>query len=236
MCGTDENRSHKIASIYKWIGIVYKDNKDHSNALVNLQKSLAIFDSTNDKEQVKYVLDEIGSVYNNKGILEKAIEYHSRSVMFADTLQWKSGKAISEYLIAKDYYVKREYKTANKYNDEALAFLTTQVDIKPISESELLASRIDSATGDGSGAYMHYKNYVASINKLQGEAIRKEAQKESFQNELKKKEIEEQKKDIEAKRVKDQQYLAIAALGIIIIAVLIIVWIQFRNNKNKQTS
>ena len=101
----------------------------------SLQKSLALFDTANDREQLKYVLDEIGSVYNNQSVPEKAIDYHNRSATLADTLQWKSGKAISEYLLAKDYYVKRDYKTAKQFNDDALAFLNTQFDIKPISES-----------------------------------------------------------------------------------------------------
>ncbi len=235
LTGTDENRNHKIASIYKWIGIVYKDNNDNNMALVNLQKSLVLSDSINDKGGVKLALDEIGSVYHNLGLIEKAIESHKRAVRLADSIQFTTGKAASEYLLAKDYYVKSDFKTAKQYNYDALSFfLTTMLDVKALSESEILASQIDSAIGDANGAYTHYKNYVSLTNKLQGEAIRKEAQKENFQNELNKKEIEQQKKDIEAKRVKDQQYLAIAALGIIVLAASIILWIQYKNNKHRQ--
>ena len=42
------------------------------------------------------------------------------------------------------------------------------------------------------------------------------------------------KKDKDAKRIKNQQYFAIAALGIVVLAVIIIAMIQFRNNKQKQ--
>ena len=42
------------------------------------------------------------------------------------------------------------------------------------------------------------------------------------------------KKDAEAKRIKNQQYFAISALGIVVLAVVIIALIQFRNNKQKQ--
>jgi two-component system, NtrC family, sensor kinase len=235
LTGTDEHKNHKISSIYKWIGIVYKDNNDNNNALLNLQKSLVLSDSLNAEFQGKGVLDEIGSVYQNQGLLEKAIDYHSRAVRLADSLQFTTGKAASQYLLAGDYFLKRDYKTAKQFNNDALSFFsTTKLDLKLQGESELLGSRIDSAIGDINGAYTHYKNYVSLTNKLQGEAIRKEAQKESFHNELNKKEIEQQKKDIEAKRVKDQQYLAIAALGIIVLAVLLIVRIQYKNNKHRQ--
>jgi len=46
--------------------------------------------------------------------------------------------------------------------------------------------------------------------------------------------IEQEKKDAIAKRIKNQQYFIIAVLGIIVLAVLIIAFIQFRNNKQKQ--
>src|SRR5207237_1399353 len=42
------------------------------------------------------------------------------------------------------------------------------------------------------------------------------------------------KKDADAKRIKNEQYFSIAALGIVVLAVLIIALIQFRNNKHKQ--
>ena len=46
--------------------------------------------------------------------------------------------------------------------------------------------------------------------------------------------IEQEKKDAITKRIKNQQYFIITALGIVVLAVLIIVFIQFRNNKQKQ--
>jgi signal transduction histidine kinase len=45
---------------------------------------------------------------------------------------------------------------------------------------------------------------------------------------------EQEKKDAEAKRIKNQQYFIIAFLGIIVLAVVIIASILFRNNKHKQ--
>ncbi len=44
----------------------------------------------------------------------------------------------------------------------------------------------------------------------------------------------QEKKDIEAKRIKNQQYFIIAFLGIVVLAAVIIASILFRNNKHKQ--
>ena len=98
----------------------------------------------------------------------------------------------------------------------------------------MLASQIDSVRGDGNGAYAHYKEYIFLNTKLKGEEIRKQAQKESFQNELDKQKIEQGKKDEEAQRIKNQQYFIIVSLGIVVLAVVIIAVIQFKNNKHKQ--
>jgi two-component system, NtrC family, sensor kinase len=229
-----EDAMHKTASIYKWMGMVYKDDNAHTNALLNLQKSLSAFTSLNDKAERKEVLDEAGSVYNNQGDLEKAIDYHNRSLNLADSLHWLAGKARSEYLLALDYYAKKDYTAARAHNDRALSSLRMQFDIKPTSEAALLASRIDSATRDGNSAYTHYKEYILLTNKIKGEEIRKEAQKESFQNELTRKNIQQEKKDIETKRIKNAQYLAIGVLAVVVLVVSLIVSILHKNNKSKQ--
>jgi uncharacterized membrane protein affecting hemolysin expression len=46
--------------------------------------------------------------------------------------------------------------------------------------------------------------------------------------------LEQEKKDAEAKRIKNQQYFVIASLGIVVLAVVVIAFIQYRNNKHKQ--
>ena len=45
---------------------------------------------------------------------------------------------------------------------------------------------------------------------------------------------EQEKKDTEAKRVKNIQYFTIVALGIVVLAAVIIALLQYRNNKHKQ--
>ena len=57
----------------------------------------------------------------------------------------------------------------------------------------------------------------------------------SFKNSNLQKKVMQDKKDVEARRIKTQQYFVIAALGIIVLAVIVIAVIQFRiTNKNKK--
>jgi class 3 adenylate cyclase len=52
--------------------------------------------------------------------------------------------------------------------------------LEPISKAELLASQVDSASGNGVEALEHYKEYVRLSNQLRGDEIRKAAQVETF--------------------------------------------------------
>jgi signal transduction histidine kinase len=125
------------------------------------------------------------------------------------------------YSLALDYYGLKNYIKAKEINDQALVgFKKHWFDIKTTSDMELLASQVDSARGDGTGALAHYKEYVSLNEKLKGEEIRKEAQKEKFRNESEKQKSEQEKKDAIAKRTRNLQYMAIGAfllLGIFLL-------------------
>lgn len=207
ICNSNKNIDHNIGSVYKWIGLVYRDNNDFGNSLLYLKKSLAVFDSTKIQWQTKDVLDETGTVYYKQGNFEKAIECHSKALKIAEDLKSENEIAWSHHLLAQDYFGQKNYKAAKEYSGRAIAVLKKQMDIKQISEAELLASQIDSASGNGTGAYEHYKQYVLLSNKLKGDEIHKAAQKEKFQNESDKLKAEQEKKDAIAKTELEKQKL-----------------------------
>ena len=66
ICASYRKPDHNAGSAYKWIGMVYSDNNDYSNALLNFEKSLHLNDSSGDIYETARVLDEIGSLYNKK--------------------------------------------------------------------------------------------------------------------------------------------------------------------------
>ena len=210
LCRTKKDLDHNVGSVYKWIGLVYKDNGDYTNSLLNFQKSLSVFDSSKDKWQVKNVLDEMGTVYNKQGHLAKAIDYHLKALKIAQELNAESDIGWFYHLLARDYSGQKNYKSAKEYSSDALVILKKQFDVKSISEAELLASEIDSARGDGIGAYEHYKQYISLSNKLKGDEIRKAAQKEKFQNEFVKQKAEQEKKDIRQRNIRNS---ILAGLG-----------------------
>ncbi|HYJ64735.1 MAG TPA: tetratricopeptide repeat protein [Parafilimonas sp.] len=68
---------------YKWLSIINNNKGDYYNALVNSNKSLAIFESLGDKVGTSNLLNNIGAFYADKGEDSKAIEYYLRSLDLA---------------------------------------------------------------------------------------------------------------------------------------------------------
>jgi signal transduction histidine kinase len=221
ICARQSKPYHNAGSVYKWIGLTYSDCNDYGNALLNFEKSLHLFDSARNFFETGNVLNEIGSLYAKQRDFNNAISYHTRSVKISDSLNMQGIKPFWLYSLALDYYGLKNFSKAKELNDQALVgFKKHWFDIKTTSDMELLASQIDSARGDGTGALAHYKEYVSLNEKLKGEEIRKEAQKEKFRNESEKQKSEQEKKDAIAKRTRNLQYMAIGAfllLGIFLL-------------------
>ncbi|MEO7488747.1 MAG: ATP-binding protein [Ferruginibacter sp.] len=87
-------------------------------------------------------------------------------------------------------------------------------------------------------AYNNQNNFYLYRDSMLNEENTKKITETKMQYDFDKKDAvaraEQDKKDADGKRIKNQQYFAIAALGIVVLAVIVIAMIQFRNNKQKQ--
>jgi len=95
-------------------------------------------------------------------------------------------------------------------------------------------SKLDSMRGNYKGAYENYKLYALYRDSLQ----KKETEKRELQQEFEKKQAiakaEQEKKDSEAKRVKNLQYFAIAGLLVLLLVIILIALIQWKNNRQRK--
>ena len=113
-----------------------------------------------------YILDDIGTLFYEQGRYAEALEYYYKSLKVSDELKSTYSRALTQYHLALTYKMQKNYKAAKENNDLALDFLKTQFQVKDYSRAELLASQIDSANGNGNGAFEHYKQFIILNNKL----------------------------------------------------------------------
>ena len=101
-------------------------------------------------------------------------------------------------------------------------------------------STLDSMRGNYKGAYENYKLYTLYRDSLQKKETEKKELQAKMQYEFDKKQAiakaEQGKKDAEQKRIKNLQYFTIAGLTALVLGILIIAVIQWKNNNQKKKS
>ncbi len=136
-------------------------------------------------------------------------------------------------------YIKlKNYAEAYKYFDKSL-HLSMLVGFKDVIRNSYEGLyRLDSIKGDYRQAFKHHQQYILYRDSIINRESLSKSVQSRMQYEFDKKDAvakaEQDKKDADAKRIENQQYFAIAALGIIVLAVAVIAVIQFRSNKHKQ--
>ncbi|MEP7170613.1 MAG: tetratricopeptide repeat protein, partial [Bacteroidota bacterium] len=204
--------------LYAAMGGMFKENKDYENSLLNYQKSLSIAEEKKNKVWVKESLDNIGMLYTTQGDIDKALSYHFKALKIAkEELKSENGIAWSYLRLVRAYQKQKNYKMAKDYSERSLK-MKNQFDIGTIGEAELITSQIDSANGNGNGAYEHYKQYIILRDKLKSEEVYKAAAKEKFQSEYDKQKAidktEQEKKDAVAKaEIKRQTLIRNSTFG-----------------------
>jgi len=231
------NCPYSTGDILTQIGNGYSDNNDFKNAQLFFEKSLhSIEEDRNDvynSWRLPIILMLLGNVHQNQNNFEKALDYHTRCINLIDSIGDPNQiRSYILYLLAKDYYGLKNYIKAKELNDNAIVdFKRDWFDVDGRIEIEFLAMQIDSARGDGFGALGHYKEYINLKDKMKGDEIKREAQKDKFKAEQEKQNSEQEKKDAIAKRTRNLQYIAIGAFFLLGI---FLTYGYFQKNKDKK--
>ena len=251
------NSNSDVALCYLGIGDDYYNKGNYDSAEYYLTKGLlSVYKPSSNKissftpDEVKgFLLLDIGKVYEMKAAMENNKEnanelYHESEKNYLEARLVGEGDRSSTLLqdvylgLGSLYLRKNKLSDSKRYLDKAFQIFKERESKKDLKEVYLKYSIYDSAIGNYKKAYEDHKMYMQYFEEIQQDSsIRKAAQIQD-QFEYDKKEAlakaEQEKKDAEAKRIKNQQYFVIAALGIVVLAVVIIAAIQYRSNKHKQ--
>jgi class 3 adenylate cyclase len=230
------NNKEKVLWVYNCIGVLYANNNDITNALINYQKGLSMAEDLHAKFWIRGIFNNIGNIYLKQGDIEKAIEYHSKALKVAEEMTEYTEYNVAgvlEYL-AKDYFELKNYKKAKEYKDRYEVIMKKYIyQDKRKLEMELLASQIDSITGNGNGAYQHYQKYIKVRDKLNSEDVHKAALKEKYQSDYDKQKAidkaEQDKKDTVQKLIRNG-----LIGGLIIVLMFSVVFFRQRNKISKE--
>ena len=235
----------------KNIANVYVKQGNYSEALKRDSAALILFNKISSKEAA-YTIKDIGNIFQIQGDIassesdltlmrnkySEALHCYLASLELSEEAKLKENISSSCLLIGKIYLKLKNVLLARRYLEKNLQ-LNKEIGLKDllIQTYEVLPA-LDSAEGNMTQAYADYKVYILYRDSILNEQNAKEISRLNMQHEFDSKQAfakaEQDKKDAEAKRIKNQQYFIIAALGIIVFTVVIIASIQYRNNKQKQ--
>jgi two-component system, NtrC family, sensor kinase len=244
-----------IADCYSAIGNENLSQSNYSESLKNQLSALKIYEKLGGSTHnwgIPTCYMSIGDIYEKEGDLfyskankttaitkyEDALKNYLASLKIWTDLNNRTGIAGASLGIGNLYIKLNNFIKARNYLAKSLQ-LSKITNIKEIiKESYKSLSELDSAQQKFKQAYEHYKMYMLYRDSLSNQETAKKLLQSKMQYEFDKKEAvakaEQDKKDAETKRIKNQQYFAIAALGIVVLAVFMIALIQFRNNQQKQ--
>ncbi|HEX4372225.1 MAG TPA: hypothetical protein VHZ50_02870, partial [Puia sp.] len=248
-----------MASCYLGIGQNYYNKGDYKAALFDLNQGLIKIEQAGStvhpgfdvKGWILLNIGRCGEMLVTSGITSPGINKEEIEKRYAEAeYNFKAAEVFAEkdrnlylspevFLSIGDLYLKtNRIKASKPYLDSAFQLFQQLNSKDGFQKIYLEYSLYDSAIGNYKKAYGDHKLYMQYFKEIQSDSsIQKTTQLLAQYNFDKKESIakaEQEKKDADAKRIKNQQYFIIAGLGLIVLAVLIISLIQLRNNKQKQ--
>ena len=238
--------SNSIGDTYFQLGKYDEAFRMDSIALLSFQKLKMNYD-------IAGTLISIGDIYSKQGELSlkagdkiitkkkysDALEKYTTSLKLYTKIKDTSDIAYALINLGSINTKLKDFTTAKKYLNEGMNFIRQQQNnTSGLRDGYQTLTDLDTAEGNYTLAFKDYQKYILYRDSVTNQFNLKKSVQIQMQYDFDKKEsiakAAQDKKDADAKRLKNQQYFAIGALGIVVLAVIIIALTQFRNNKQKQ--
>jgi two-component system, NtrC family, sensor kinase len=236
-----------IGAAYTALGH-YAEALQNDSAVIKMLLSFGV----NGKRMTAFCHQQIGDNYEKLGEIsdrsgEKFIaakKYHKALENYIASLNLWQGigaKIQITYLNTKLGVVQiklRNFTAAKDCFEKSLQLSTLLAQKDLLRDTYQGYSILDSANGNFKQAYEHVKLYLLYRDSIVNEGTTKKSlqakmQYEADKNDAVAKAIQD-KKDAEASHIRNLQYVVIASLAVLVMGVLLISFIQWRNNKQKK--
>ncbi|MFX1328844.1 MAG: tetratricopeptide repeat protein [Promethearchaeota archaeon] len=109
-----------IGRLFSIKGGFYSVQGDLENAIVNLNRSIAVYEALNDKKSTFYQLEALGWVKRAQGKLDEALIYFHKMLDLAKEISSERHIARAEFSVAFTYFYKGDLNQATEYAQQCL--------------------------------------------------------------------------------------------------------------------
>jgi tetratricopeptide (TPR) repeat protein len=187
-----------IASLYSNMALIYTKRNDYKTSLDLYIKSLKLRQEIGDRDGIAKIYNNLGACYYYQHDMSSALDYYKKSLEIQRILGNKMSAEDALLNIAGVYIVLKKYPIAHLYADSAVTSSRELGFPINISNSEHRLSQVDSAIGNYSEAFYHYKQYIIFKDSISNEKNRKASLRNQLKYEFEKKEAvlkEQQEKE-----------------------------------------
>ncbi len=110
-----------IGRLFSIKGAIQSGQGDLENAIVNYHRSIAIYETLNNKKSTFYQFDAIGWIKRAQGKLDEALDYFHKMLNLAKEIHSEMHIAMAKYSIAFTHFYKGDLDQATEYAQESLA-------------------------------------------------------------------------------------------------------------------
>jgi two-component system sensor histidine kinase/response regulator len=227
-----------LGTLNQNIGEILLAQREYDKAIIYLNKANSIASKQNDKDGLSSVYTDLGLCYAKKNEFKKAISYLDTSLRTGIKYKIVYNQAYSLIGFATVYNEQKDYKKAYSYIKDGQALAVKLGNLSVRASADLEMNRTLAGLGDITGAYKALNDYISLKNDLKdNESIQKLT---SYNLELsfavkQRLQAEQQKaKDLLYKQTSRAQKLTILIFMIVIIAMVGISVIYYREKRKQQ--
>jgi two-component system sensor histidine kinase/response regulator len=227
-----------VGTINENIGEVLLNQKQYDRAITYLSKAIMIAKKQDDKDGMMSVYTDLGLCYANKKQFPLAINYLNTALKIASEYKNVYNEAYTLIGLATAYNLQKDYKNAYKYAIKGQNLATKLGNLSVRSNAALQLNKTLAGLGRFNEAYNLQKQYIELKDSLNNnESIQKlTSYNQSLNFTAKQHQLDEQQRERDEsykQRIK-QQRLINAIFGIIIIGMVAISIVYYRQKRKQQ--
>ncbi len=109
------NRPELLSKTYNYVGVVYRNKGDFTNAIMFYNQALENALKFQDSTQIAYAYNNLGGIYKIQGNSPMALDYMLKALRYFEATNNKSGIGFCTINIATLYRRENDYESALKY-------------------------------------------------------------------------------------------------------------------------
>lgn len=223
------------------IGLIYYTQGKTREALARYTRGLTLQEELNDLWGTSLLLNNIALCYYAQGDINRSMDYHFKSLNQKRTVYDLSGMSSSMNNIATLYHLQKKNREGKVYADSALRIAVQIGYPEHISNAAKTLSRIDSALGDMTGAFVHYKQHIRYRDSIANVQTRRAATRNQLKYEFDKKtavlrEQQEKERALAKEQNRVQQIIILCVAGglVLVLGFAVFVFRSLRTTRRQK--